>query len=159
MPVVLCSSYPAASRRIVVVVALLLSAAAGRSWGQSKSPQLPRTKTIRQVDDYHGTQVEDPYRWLEDTDSPETLAWITEQNKVTSAWLAQIPAREPIRRRVEKLWNYARYGVPHRKGGTYFYEKNDGLQSQSVLYSTQDLADPQASVLLDPNTLRCGPMP
>ncbi len=112
----------------------------------------PATKKVDQQDNYHGTMVADPYRWLEDANSDETKAWVVEQNKVTQAWLAQIPEREAIKARLTKLWNYERYGVPSKKGGQYFYSRNDGLQNQSVLYTAKTLSE-TPRVLLDPNTL------
>src|SRR6202008_1229996 len=112
----------------------------------------PKTKTMDQVDDYHGVKVADPYRWLEDTDSADTRAWVEAENKVTFGYLEQIPYRKAIHDRLMKLWNYERYGVPEKQGGRYFYQHNTGLQNQSVLYVAESLtADP--GVLLDPNTL------
>ena len=112
----------------------------------------PKTRASDQVDDYHGTKVADPYRWLEDPNSDETKAWITEQNKVTRAFLDAIPAREAIRSRLTELWNYERFGIPSQYGGRYFYSRNDGLQNQSVLYWAPSL-DATPTVLLDPNAL------
>ncbi|HEX2093305.1 MAG TPA: prolyl oligopeptidase family serine peptidase [Longimicrobiaceae bacterium] len=112
----------------------------------------PETRRSDQVDDYHGTRVADPYRWLEDTDSPETGAWVEAQNRVTFGYLETIPERERIRRRLTELWNYERYGVPSREGGKYFFFRNSGLQNQSVLYVQRTL-DAEPRVLLDPNTL------
>ena len=104
------------------------------------------------VDDYHGTKVADPYRWLEDVDSPETRSWVEAENRITFAYLEQIPERERIRRRLTELWDYPKYGAPFKKGGRYFFFKNSGLQNQSVLYTQRSLtAAPQ--ILLDPNTL------
>jgi prolyl oligopeptidase len=118
----------------------------------AQRPAYPPAPPGGQVDDYHGTPVADPYRWLEDVDAPDTRAWIEAENRVTGAWLEAIPEREAIRRRLMQLWNYERYGVPFRRGTRYFYFKNDGLQNQAVLYSRTGLdADPK--VLLDPNTL------
>ncbi len=115
-------------------------------------PAPPATRASDQADDYHGRRVADPYRWLEDTDSPETAAWVEAQNAVTFAYLAGIPEREPIRRRLTELWNYERFSAPFRRAGRYFYFRNDGLQSQSVLYSQPSL-DAPPTVLLDPNTM------
>ncbi|WP_342118693.1 prolyl oligopeptidase family serine peptidase [Pseudoduganella sp. OTU4001] len=112
----------------------------------------PISKVVEQQDNYHGTMVADPYRWLEDDNSAETKSWVAEQNKVTQAWLAQIPQREAIKARLTKLWNYERYSVPSKKGGRYFYSRNDGLQNQAVLYTAKSLGE-TPRVLLDPNTL------
>ncbi|HKY30298.1 MAG TPA: prolyl oligopeptidase family serine peptidase [Pyrinomonadaceae bacterium] len=112
----------------------------------------PRTRRGDDVDDYHGTKVADPYRWLEDLDSPETAAWVEAQNKLTSSFLNEIPARATINSRLTKLWNYERYGVPFKEGSNYFYSRNSGLQNQSVLYTVTSL-EGQPKVLLDPNTL------
>ncbi len=110
----------------------------------------PETRKVVHVDDYHGTKVADPYRWLEDDYAPETKAWVEAQNKVTFAYLGSIPQRDRIKVRLTELWNYERYGVPFKEAGRYFYTKNDGLQNQSVLY-TMDALDSPARVLLDPN--------
>jgi prolyl oligopeptidase len=111
----------------------------------------PETKRVDVVDDYFGTKVPDPYRWLEDPDSAETRAWIEAQNRVTFAYLAGIPERDAIRKRLTELWNYERYGLPSREGSWYVFSRNDGLQNQSVIYKAESLtAAPQ--VLIDPNT-------
>ncbi|MDP8964132.1 MAG: prolyl oligopeptidase family serine peptidase, partial [Cyanobacteriota bacterium] len=112
----------------------------------------PPTPKTDQIDDYHGTKVADPYRWLEDPDSEETKAWVEAQNQVTFGYLAEIPVREKIKQRLTQLWNYEKYGIPFKEGNRYFYFKNDGLQNQSVLYTLTSL-DAEATVLLDPNTL------
>ena len=112
----------------------------------------PKAKTVDQVDDYHGTKVADPYRWLEDTDSPDTLAWVQAENKLTFGYLDQIPYRKAIHDRLTKLWNYERFGVPEQRGGRYFYQHNNGLQNQSVMLVAESLnAEPR--ILLDPNSL------
>ncbi len=113
---------------------------------------VPVTRTVDVVDDYHGTAVADPYRWLEDVDAAETKAWVEAENCATFAFLEKIPERETLKRRLTEIWNYPKFGVPFKEGGRYFFSKNDGLQNQSVLYTQRTLAaDP--SVLLDPNTL------
>jgi prolyl oligopeptidase len=118
----------------------------------AQSITYPPARKSDVVDDYHGTKVADPYRWLEDVDSPETRAWVEAENRVTFAYLEQIPERERIRRRLTELWDYPKYGAPFKKGGRYFFFRNSGLQNQSVLYTQATLtAEPQ--VLLDPNTL------
>src|SRR5436309_15309496 len=114
--------------------------------------QYPTARKSDVVDDYYGALVTDPYRWLEDPDSPESRAWIDAQNQLTEAYLAAIPARTTIRDRLTKLWNYPKYGAPFRKARRYFFFKNDGLQNQSVLYQQASLeATPET--LLDPNVL------
>ncbi|MBI4541655.1 MAG: S9 family peptidase [Gemmatimonadetes bacterium] len=125
------------------------------AFAQAQAPPtctLPRTRTVEQVDDYHGTLVRDPYRWLEDPDAPETRAWVEAENCVTFAYLAQIAERTEIRERLTRLWNYERYGVPSRQGGRYVFAKNDGLQNQSVYYWQPSL-DAQPRQLIDPNRL------
>ena len=112
----------------------------------------PVAKKVDQTDNYHGTVVADPYRWLEDANSLETKQWVDAQNQVTQAFLAQIPARATIKTRLRALWNYERYSVPYKEGGRYFYSRNDGLQNQSVLYTMKKISD-TPTVLLDPNTL------
>lgn len=112
----------------------------------------PVTAKGDQVDDYHGTQVSDPYRWLEDDRAPEVEKWVAEQNKVTFAYLEKIPYRQDILKRLQDLYNYPRYGMPTRIGEYYFFSKNDGLQNQSVTYYQKGLDGP-AEVFLDPNTL------
>ena len=118
----------------------------------AQSITYPPARKVDVVDDYHGTKVADPYRWLEDVDSPETRSWVEAENRVTFAYLEQIPERERIRRRLTALWDYPKYGAPFKKGGRYFFFKNSGLQNQAVLFAQPSLtAEPQ--VLLDPNTL------
>jgi prolyl oligopeptidase len=112
----------------------------------------PPTRTMDQVDDYHGARVADPYRWLEDVDSPEALDWIKRQNELTFAFLDSIPARAWIRARLTELWDYARASAPFKRGGRYFQFRNGGLQNQDVLVVLDALqAEPRR--LLDPNTL------
>src|SRR5579863_7368761 len=123
------------------------------STAQDSSPlAYPEAKRGDQVDDYHGVKVADPYRWLEDTDSADTAAWIEAENKLTFSYLDTIPYRGAIRERLMKLWNYERFSVPEQQGGRYFYQHNNGLQNQNVLLVAESLnAEPR--VLLDPNTL------
>lgn len=112
----------------------------------------PQTPTVDQVDDYHGTPVADPYRWLEDVDSPQTRAWIAAQNEVTRGYLEAIGERSAFAARLTGLWDYAKYSAPVKEGGRTFFSKNDGLQPQAVLY-VQDAPDAEPRVLLDPNSL------
>jgi len=112
----------------------------------------PETRRGDVVVDHHGTKVPDPYRWLEDPDSEESRQWIEAQNALTFGFLETIPEREPIRERLTALWDYERYGLPHKRGGRYFWFKNDGLQDQAVLY-VADTLEAEPRVLLDPNLL------
>jgi len=143
-------------KRATLVLSLLAAfgtnAIAQSCPGGASSFHYPLTKKVDQQDNYHGTMVADPYRWLEDANSAETKSWVEEQNKVTQGFLSQIPAREAIKARLTKLWNFERFSVPYKEGGRYFYSRNDGLQNQSVLYTVKSLGD-TPRVLLDPNTL------
>lgn len=112
----------------------------------------PVTRTTDQVDTYHGERISDPYRWLEDTDSAETAAWIKAQNELTESYLAAIPTREAIRSRLTELWDYPKFGVPFERGGRWFQSRNSGLQNQPVLY-VAGAPDEPGRVLLDPNLL------
>ncbi|MGB5769885.1 MAG: S9 family peptidase, partial [Crocosphaera sp.] len=118
------------------------------------SPKFSYPTTLQQdvIDVYHGREIKDPYRWLENPDSKETQAWITAQNELTFDYLSEISAREKIKQRLTKLWDYEKYGIPFKKGERYFYFKNNGLQNQSVLYTLKNLED-EPTILLDPNTL------
>ena len=111
----------------------------------------PQAKHSDQVDDYFGTQIADPYRWLEDLDSTETAAWVQAENALSQPYLEAIPQRAWLVKRLTELWNHERYGQPYKEGGKYFYSRNDGLQNQDVIYVT-DALDQPARVLLDPNT-------
>ena len=112
----------------------------------------PEAKKVEQVDDYHGVKVADPYRWLEDLDSPDTQKWVEAENNLSSSFLNSIPQRAAIKERLTKLWNYEKFGVPFKRGGRYFYSRNTGLQNQNVVYSVASLeGEPQ--LLIDPNTL------
>ncbi|MBX3394220.1 MAG: S9 family peptidase [Phycisphaerae bacterium] len=114
--------------------------------------EYPETRRDSVVDSIHGVEVADPYRWLEDDNSEETKAWVTAENKVTFAYLESIPEREKIRARLEKLWNFERFGTPIKRGNRYFFSRNDGLQNQSVMY-VMDGLNGEPRILLDPNTL------
>src|SRR5947209_19025217 len=124
----------------------------GRRSGARPTIQYPPARHSEVVEDYHGTRVPDPYRWLEEPDAPETRAWIEAENRVTESYLAQIPRRATLRQRLTQLWNYPKYGAPFHKAGRFFFFKNDGLQNQSVLYKQASLVA-DAEVLLDANVL------
>jgi prolyl oligopeptidase len=128
-----------------IVGAALLAAPAG-----AQPVSYPVTRKIEHMDDYHGTQVADPYRWLEDETSPETAAWIEAQNAVTFPYLERIPFRKQLLERVTQLVDYERFSAPSRKGPYFFYSRNSGLQNQSVLYLQKGL-DAEPEELIDPN--------
>ncbi|HTD93298.1 MAG TPA: hypothetical protein VK644_05785, partial [Chitinophagaceae bacterium] len=114
--------------------------------------QYPQTKKTTVTDDYHGIKVEDPYRWLEDDHATDTKEWVKEQNKVTFGYLATIPFRDKVKKRLEQLWNYPKYSSPFKKADRYYFFKNDGLQNQSIMYSQLGL-DGTPEEFLNPNTL------
>ena len=112
----------------------------------------PTSKTVDHIDDYHGTKVADPYRWLEDVDSTDTKAWVGAENETTFGFLKNLAQREAIKQRLTELINYPRFSLPRKEGGRYFYTFNTGLQNQSPLYVKDNLAA-EGRLLLDPNTL------
>jgi prolyl oligopeptidase len=134
--------------RFALIVCLL----AGVAQQMIKSNNYPPARKSDQIDDYHGTKVADPYRWLEDLDSEETRNWVEAENKLSFGFLASVPARNTIKERLTKLWNYEKYGIPFKEGNRYFYTRNSGLQNQAVLYTVTGL-DAQPQMVLDPNTL------
>jgi len=120
--------------------------------GNITKPSYPATKKIEHVDKYHGVDVADPYRWLEDENSADTAAWVEAENRVTFSYLEKIPFRAQIAARLEKLYNYPKYSAPSRRGEYFIFSKNDGLQNQNVLYIQKGLKG-TPEVLLDPNKL------
>lgn len=130
-----------------VICSLTLNAQAPKNMGEIKYPE---TKKIEHTDTYFGTKVNDPYRWLEDDRSAETGAWVKAQNEVTYGYLKQIPYRDAIKARMEKLWNYEKISAPFKEGNYTYYYKNNGLQNQSVLYRKD--ASGKEEIFLDPNT-------
>lgn len=132
-------------------VPFLLAACGGDA--RDTTIDYPASASVDQIDDYHGTEVADPYRWLEDDvrESDDVKQWVDAQNDVTFAYLSTIPERELIAERMTELWDYERYYLPRKAGGRYFYEYNDGLQNQEVIYTQTDL-DAEPELLIDPNT-------
>lgn len=124
----------------------------GVSDNGSERFRYPHARRMDLREDFHGTKVEDPYRWMEELDSEQTRRWIEQQNEITFDYLRTIPERDPIRDRLRQLWNYERFSPPRKKAGRYFYFHNDGLQNQSVLYWTDGL-DGEPKALIDPNRL------
>jgi len=140
------------ARHVTILFLIILPMLTPLSTAQSSSFAYPQARRGDQVDDYHGTKIADPYRWLEDTDSAETHAWVEAENKVTFGYLEKIPYRQAIHDRLTKLWNYERYTVPSQHGGRYFFQHNTGLQNQNVLLVAESLnAEPR--ILFDPNLL------
>ena len=132
--------------RGVLFLLLLLSTVMAKNYGYPDAPE------GNQVDDYHGTKIADPYRWLENSDSPETIDWIKKENAISLPYLEKLPSRPDFQERITKLLKFERYSPPYWEGGRYIYEKNDGLQNQDVIYTVKELTDaPQ--VVLDPNKL------
>jgi len=116
--------------------------------------QYPQPKRGDVVDDFHGVKVADPYRWMEQTDSADTKAWIDAENKITESYISAIPQREAIKNRLTEIWNYERYSAPSKVAdGFYIFSKNDGLQNQSVLYRAKSIDDPNPTVFFDPNKI------
>ena len=137
-------------RSIILVV--LAVAAAVPACKKAVSVTYPLTAKVEQVDDYFGTKVPDPYRWLEDDRSAETARWVEAQNAVTFEYLGRIPFREALKKRLTDIYNYPRYSSPFRVGEYYFFSKNDGLQNQAVIYAQKGL-DGAPEVFIDPNAL------
>ena len=118
----------------------------------SSQIKYPETKKTSQEDNYFGTNVADPYRWLENDNSEETKAWVALQNKVTREYLSAVPFHNDVKMRLQEMWNYAKYSSPFKEGSYYYFYKNDGLQNQSVLYRQPGMQG-SPEVFIDPNTL------
>ncbi len=116
-------------------------------------PKYPPAPKIEHTDDYHGTPVADPYRTLENADSPATQKWVEQENELTASWLGKLPGREAIKNQLTELWNYEKFAGLYKAGGHYFYSHNTGLQNQSVRY-VMDSLNGTPRVLIDPNTYR-----
>jgi prolyl oligopeptidase len=137
-------------QRILLTAALLTLSACT----QNAPPKLsyPQTKKIEVVDNYFGTKVVDPYRWMESLDSTDVAAWVAAENQVTSEYLGKLPLREHFKQRITELWNYPKVSIPVREGGRYFFQKNSGLQRQSPLYVRETLTA-APTLVIDPNVL------
>ncbi|WP_353073105.1 prolyl oligopeptidase family serine peptidase [Tunturiibacter gelidoferens] len=127
------------------------SAVASPSRETTSALTYPTARRVEQTDNYFGTTVSDPYRWMEDVDSSELKTWVDAENEVTQAYLSQVPSRETMQRRLMELINFERYTAPARRGTRYFYSHNSGLQNQNVIYWQEGL-EGEPKVLLDPNT-------
>ena len=135
-----------------MAVAVALIGASARGDAQPPKVSYPATRKDSIVEDYFGTKVPAPYRWMEDLDSKEVGGWVAAQNRVTFDYLARLPMREHFRKRITQLWDYPKTSIPVRRGGRYFYSKNSGLQPQPPVYMRTHLAGP-AAMVLDPNAL------
>jgi prolyl oligopeptidase len=143
---------------VLLIAGAIAMAACANSGGGARTATVgelsvnhPATRKADQVDDYHGTRVADPYRWLEDDSSADTKAWVQAQNAVTDKFLSAMPQRLPVRKLYTDLYNFEKFGLPFKEGGRYFWTRNDGLQQQSVLLTAKSLNDtPQ--IALDPNS-------
>jgi len=137
---------------LLLAITFMLNACSQEPAEESQAISYPETATVDHVDTYHGQEVADPYRWLEDDvrESEDVSNWVASQNDVTFAYLATIPERELIVKRMTELWDFERYGLPRKEGGRYFFSYNNGLQNQSVIF-TQTSLDVEAELLIDPN--------
>ncbi len=133
------------------VLRALMALVVTMGFARAQALTYPETARIDQVDTYFGTEVADPYRWLEDDNAAQTKAWVEAENKLTFGYLEKIPFRATLRERIRTIANYPKYSAPFRKNGQVFFYKNDGLQNQAVLYVQEGLAG-RPEVLLDPNT-------
>jgi len=148
-PIIICAA--------IFGVAYLLGYGIGRGIRKIKDMtevlKYPETAREGVVDNYHGTEIADPYRWLEDDNSERTAEWVKAQNEVTFSYLNSLPQREAIRKRLTELWNYPTQSAPTKRGDWYYISRNSGLQNQSVLYRKRNLTDAEEEVFFDPNTL------
>jgi len=135
---------------ITLTACIAFLACKNESTSELLTVNYPVTAHVDTIDTYFDTEVPDPFRWLEDDRSPQTEAWVTEQNKVTFGYLEQIPFREDLKNRMEKLWNYEKVSAPFKEGAYTYYYKNDGLQNQSVVYRKKEGG--KEEIFLDPNT-------
>jgi prolyl oligopeptidase len=138
--------------KLLLSTLLSASVACTTAMAQQKPITYPQTQKVDHTDDYFGSRVADPYRWLENDTAANTKAWVEAQNKVTFAHLNTIPFRKDVRKRLEELWNYPKYSAPSKEGDYYFFTKNTGLQNQSLFYYQKGL-NAQPEVFLDPNRL------
>jgi prolyl oligopeptidase len=129
---------------------LLLGLAGCQGAGPGLPLDYPDTRRVDHTDDYFGTVVADPYRWMEDLEAPELETWVEKQNEISIPFLEEMPGHESIQARLTELWNYERFGIPMKEGDLYFFTGNDGLQDQDVLFVAESL-EGEARVLIDPN--------
>jgi len=141
-------------RNLSIIILLLIGVGCGQQQKELKEViKYPEAKKVDTVDTYFGTEVPDPYRWLEDDNSEQTAQWVKDENHVTFAYLNNIPFRDKLKSRLEELFNYERIYAPTKHGDYYYFYKNDGLQNQNVLYRKRDL-EGESEVFLDPNKFK-----
>ena len=138
-----------AARRTVVPALLICTATLA---AQSTLPTYPHPRKGDVVDDYHGTKVADPYRWMEDLNAPEVKQWVDAENAITLKYLDGLPQRDALKKRITELWNYPKVTPPRYEGRHWFYNRNSGLQRQSVVF-TRETLNGSETVALDPNSL------
>jgi len=138
-------------KKSFIIIASAIIGLSSCNQNEQKTLEYPVTQEVDSIDNYHGVEIADPYRWLEDDNSEETKAWVIEQNKVTNAYLSEIPFRQKIQDRLTQIWDYPKYGLPFKKGDYWYFYKNDGLQAQYVIYQMESL-EGEPVVFLDPNT-------
>src|ERR1700691_2034431 len=139
--------------KTVLAASLISSSALAPADAQTAPiPTYPTPHTVQQVDDYFGTKVADPYRWMENLDAPEVKQWVDAENLLPRDYLDAVPGRDAIKSRLMALTNYERFSAPTRYGARYFYSHNTGLQNQAVLFWQNGLTG-TPHVLIDPNTL------
>jgi prolyl oligopeptidase len=142
-------------RAFLVTIALTLACVVAPDlapiWAQTSALTYPKPHKGDVVDDYFGTKVADPYRWMEDLNAPDVKQWVDAENAYTSGYLDSLPMRNQVRSRITELWNYPKVSVPFFEGGRWFYTRNTGLQRQSVFYARTSLGGAE-TVVLDPNT-------
>ena len=119
----------------------------------SQTFNYPNTKKTDQTDNYFGTEIKDPYRWLEDDNSDETKQWVLEENKITDEYLSKIPYRNKVKERLTQLWNFPKASTPFKAGSNFFIYTNDGLQNQFVLNILRGGPNSKPEVFIDPNLL------
>ena len=135
---------------LIIIATIVLSC--GNKEFRKIEIEYPEVKKVEQVDNYFGTEVSDPYRWLENDTAKDVEEWVRKQNEITFDYLSNIPFRDQLRKRLTQVWDYPKISAPFKKGDKYFYYKNDGLQNQSVLYYMTELGG-ESTLLLDPNNL------
>jgi prolyl oligopeptidase len=137
-------------RWLVALLVLPLVFSSCQKAGPDLPLDYPDTRRVEHTDDYFGTAVADPYRWMEDLEAPELAEWVESENRISVPFLEEMPDHTGIQDRLTELWNYERFGIPSKEGGLYFFTRNDGLQDQDVLWVAENL-EGEARVLIDPN--------